>query len=192
VLAKALAKSPLDRYASCGDLVAALRGAVAERRVHPRRLALSLAVLAGAALVGAAVAAALALGLRHDATPRVTTVVRTQRISSPDGLDSFLMRTKNAAALNDAAYFLITDHEYVRALPLARRAVRYSSKDSVTYGYASFNYGVTLVEVGRCSDALPLLRRALRIEAPAQRKIIRPWVTRAAACSRGGASAPVR
>jgi serine/threonine-protein kinase len=192
VLAKALAKSPLDRYASCGELVGALRAAVAERRVHPRRLALSLAILGAAAALGAAVAAALFLSLRHDPSPRVTTVVRTQRISSPDGLDSFLLRTKNAAALNDAAYFLITDREYVRALPLARRAVQYSAKNSVTYGYASFNYGVTLVEVGRCAEALPLLRRALRVEAPAQHKIIAPWVTRAVACSRGGASAPGR
>ena len=158
--------------------------------MHPRRLVLSLAVLAGAAAAGAAIAAGLVLGLRHSPAPRTTTVIRTQRISSPDALDSFLLRTTNAAALNDAAYFLITAKEYARALPLAQRAVRYSDKGSATYGYASFNYGVALVETGRCADALPLLKRALRVEAPAQREIIGPWVTRATTCSRGGASGP--
>src|SRR5256885_6190352 len=38
VIAKGLAKSPLDRYASCGELVAAARAAAAERRVYGRRL----------------------------------------------------------------------------------------------------------------------------------------------------------
>src|SRR5207302_7902084 len=37
-IAKALSKSPLDRYGSCGEFVSAARAAVAERRVHPRRL----------------------------------------------------------------------------------------------------------------------------------------------------------
>src|ERR671939_995701 len=45
VVAKALAKSPLDRHASCGELVAAARAAAAEPRVHRRRLALSLTLL---------------------------------------------------------------------------------------------------------------------------------------------------
>src|SRR5712691_7090375 len=56
VIAKALSKSPLDRYGSCGEFVAAARAAVAERRVHGRRLAVSLSLLAVAALLGAAVA----------------------------------------------------------------------------------------------------------------------------------------
>src|SRR5205085_4391133 len=60
VIAKGLAKSPLDRYASCGDLVAAARAAAAERHVHGRRLAVSLALLLVAALVGAGAA----LGIR--------------------------------------------------------------------------------------------------------------------------------
>src|SRR5436309_6205200 len=65
VLSKALSKSPLDRYAGCGEFVGAVRAAAAEPRVHGRRLALSLAVLAATALVGAAVALGLA-GLARD------------------------------------------------------------------------------------------------------------------------------
>src|SRR5947208_1819306 len=56
VLSKALSKSPLDRYVSCGEFVAAVRAASSERRVHRRRLALSLAVLITAGVVGAAIA----------------------------------------------------------------------------------------------------------------------------------------
>src|SRR5207248_6974563 len=55
VVEKALSKSPLDRYGSCGELVAAARATAAERRVHRRRLAVSLALLALAAALGAAV-----------------------------------------------------------------------------------------------------------------------------------------
>src|SRR5918911_1245710 len=45
VLAKALSKSPLDRYASCGELVAAARAAsIPEPRVDRRRLPVSLPI----------------------------------------------------------------------------------------------------------------------------------------------------
>src|SRR5918911_496520 len=54
VIAKALSKSPLDRYGSCAELLAAARGAVAERRVHRRRLPVSLTLLALPAALGPA------------------------------------------------------------------------------------------------------------------------------------------
>src|SRR5437899_4676706 len=53
VLGKALSKSPLDRYATCAEFAAAARAAAGERRVHRRRLAVSLTLLALAALIGA-------------------------------------------------------------------------------------------------------------------------------------------
>ncbi|MDX6475792.1 MAG: serine/threonine protein kinase, bacterial [Gaiellaceae bacterium] len=191
VLAKALAKSPLDRYGSCGELVADLRAAVAERRVYPLRLALSLAVLAGAALAGAAVATTLALGLRHQPSPRVTTVVDRQRPApSPVALDTLVLKSTDGRTLNDAAFYLITAKEYARAIPFARRAIGYSPKGSVTFGYATFNYGFALLKVGRCAQALPFLRRALHLEASDNRRYIRPRITQAKACSHGGASGP--
>jgi hypothetical protein len=191
VLAKALAKSPVDRYGSCGELVAALRAAVAERRVHPRRLVLSLAVLVGAAAAGAALASALVLDLRHEPKARVTTVVQKQKQApSPVALDTLVLKSTDGRTLNDAAFYLINAKEYARAIPFARRAVRYTPKGTVTYGYATFNYGLALLEVGRCGDALPLLRRALRLEAPEQRPFIRPRITQATNCLRGGASGP--
>src|SRR5437870_337708 len=45
VVAKALSKSPLDRYATSGEFLAAVRAAAAEPRIHRRRLAVSLTVL---------------------------------------------------------------------------------------------------------------------------------------------------
>jgi hypothetical protein len=189
VLAKALAKSPLDRFGTCGELVAALRAAVSEPRVHSRRLVVSLALLAGAALGGAAIATALVLGLRHDPPPRVTTVVERQRASqSPVALDTLVLKSTDGRTLNDAAFFLITAKEYARAIPFARRAVEYANKSTVTYGYATFNYGLALLKVGQCKEALPLLRHALEIEAPSQAHFIRPVITQAKACSQPGAS----
>ncbi len=87
----------------------------------------------------------------------------------PAPLDTFLLQSGDAAAMDDAAYYLITTaHEYTRAIPLARRAMQTASHSSVTYGYATFNYGLALLKTGQCKQALPLLRHALKIEAPAQ------------------------
>jgi serine/threonine protein kinase len=191
VLSKALSKSPLDRYSSCGEFVAALRAASSGRRVHHRRLALSLAVLAGAGVIGAAVAVALADAFRHDPAPRVTTVtLRPPPSPSPVALDTLVLKSTDGRTLNDAAFYLINAKEYARAVPFARRAVRYSPKGSVTRGYATFNLGLSLLKMGRCAAALPLLGTALKIEAPEQRPFIRPRITQAQACLRGGASGP--
>src|SRR5438309_7397293 len=55
VLAKALSKSPVDRYASCGEFVALARAASApEPQVSRRRLTISVAILMLTALAGAA------------------------------------------------------------------------------------------------------------------------------------------
>ena len=91
--------------------------------------------------------------------------------------------------MDDAAYYLITTaHEYTRAIPLARRAMQTASHSSVTYGYATFNYGLALLKTGQCKQALPLLRHALKIEASAQAPTIRKAITAAKACSQPGAS----
>ena len=192
VLSKALSKSPLDRYSSCGEFVAALRAASSGRRVHPRRLALSLAVLAGAAVLGAGIALALASALHRDGSPRVTTLTLRPPPPppSPGALDTLVLKSTDGRTLNDAAFYLINAKEYARAVPFARRALHYSPKGSVTRGYATFNLGLSLLKIGRCAEALPLLRTALEIEVPAQRPYIRPRIKQAQTCLRGGASGP--
>ena len=191
VLSKALSKSPLDRYGSCGEFVAAVRAASSERRLHHRRLALSLAVLSGAALVGAAIAVGLFTALRDAPAARVTTLTIKQPPSpSPVALDTLVLKSTDGRTLNDAAFYLINAKEYARAIPFARRAVRYTAPASVTHGYATFNLGLSLLKVGQCKEALPLLKHALKIEAPEQRPLIRPRIRQAQACLQGGASGP--
>src|SRR5438105_509239 len=118
VIGKALSKSPLDRYGSCGELVSAARGAAAEPRIHRRRLAVSLALLAVAALLGAAAAAgvhALAFG----GSAAVTTLAPPPA-KPPFQLGALLLRSKDGRTLTDLAYALIPAKQYGRALPVAQ------------------------------------------------------------------------
>ncbi len=191
VIAKALSKSPLDRYTSCGELVAAARAAAAERHVHRRRLALSLALLAVSALVGAAAA----LGIQslvtrgsHHASPPPPPPTRPQQPS----LARLLIRSRDGRTLNDVAFALIGAHEYVQAVPFARKAVRRAPKGTLTHAYATFNLGLALLELGRCAESLPHLQRALALEPPELKPLIVPKITQAQRCLRGGASAQAR
>jgi serine/threonine protein kinase len=193
VLSKALSKSPLDRYGSCGEFVGAIRAAASERRVHHRRLALSLGLLVGAGAVGAGIAIALAAALGNDPIVRVTTATLTLKSRpspSPVALDTLVLKSTDGRTLNDAAFYLINAKEYARAVPFARRAVRYTVPGTVTRGYATFNLGLSLLKVGQCKEALPFLKQALKGEAPEQRPFIRPRIKQAQSCLRGGASGP--
>ena len=183
VLGKALSKSPLDRYASCGELVAAARAAASERHVHRLRLAASLSVLALAAAAGAV--GALGIHALAAADPPPLTVTHTLT----DDLASNLYASEDGRTLNDVAYALIRAKDYGRAVPFARKAVARSATGTVTRTYATFNLGLALVQIGRCSQALPLLRRALTLE-PWRRDDIRPFIEKAKSCGRPGASAP--
>ena len=184
VIAKALSKSPLDRYATCGEFIAAARAAAAERRVDRNRLAVSLALLVLAGLVGAGAALGIRALVGGDSKSQTITV-RTQ---NPVTLDELLLRSEDGRTLNDAAYALMRAHEYARALPFARKAVK--TAHGTTLGYATFNLGFTLLRLGRCQESLVPLRHALKIEAKPLRKYIRPQLTRAQSCARHGASAP--
>jgi Protein kinase domain len=194
VVAKALSKSPLDRYATCGEFVAAARSAAAERRVHRRRLALSLLLLVLTAAGGAAAALAvrsLAFGTdRAVAPPPPATTIATTR--SPEPLDSLLLLSDDGRTLNDVAYALIGARDFERALPFARKAVEKTIAGTLTRGYATYNLGYTLVKLGRCAEGESYLRLALAIEPKPLRPYIRPQLKAAARCVQRGASAPGR
>ena len=194
VLAKALSKSPLDRYASCGEFVALARGAAApEPRVSRARLLLSVGLLALAGLVGAAVAIAvdrLAFGSATPAPRVVTSTVVTSPPAGPPSLDRLLLKSRDGRTLNDAAFALLTAGEYGRALPFARKAMHDAKVGTLTRGYATFNVGYALLNLGKCREALPYLRRALRIQPPENRVYIQERITAAQRCAQGGASAP--
>jgi serine/threonine protein kinase len=189
VVAKALSKSPLDRYASCAEFLAAARAAAAERRVHPGRLVVSLTLLVLAAALGAAAALGIRSVVASDRT--VTTDVRVPELSRAS-LDKLLLKSNDGRTLNDAAFALIGAKQYARAVPFARKAVRRADVGSVTRGYATFNLGYALLELGRCGESLPYLRKALAIEVPSQAPFIRPRIRQAKRCAQRGASGPAQ
>ena len=187
VLTRALAKQPLDRYGSCGAFMAAARGAAAERRVDRRRLALSLAMLILAALVGAGIA----LGVQSLASGGGTTTTTSARppLARPGFSLKKLLLLDDGRTLNDIAYVLIGAHRYRDALPFARKAVK-KARTNPTRAYATFNLGYVLLQLGRCGESLSLLQKALPLEPPDQRQYVRNRIEQAQRrCSQGGASA---
>jgi tetratricopeptide (TPR) repeat protein len=190
VLAKALSKSPLDRYATCGDLVAAAREAAQPQpRVVRGRLAVSLAVLAAVALLGAL--AGFAIGhFNREAAPPASTVTKTVStvVRTAPALSQLMMKSTDGRGLNDAAYQEIHAGQYAAALPLAERAIEYSKRGSLTKGYATFNTGFALFKLGRCAEAARYFKSALKLEPAKNAGDITPRIQAAEACARGGAS----
>jgi serine/threonine protein kinase len=179
VIAKALSKSPLDRYGSCGELVAAARAAAAERRVHGRRLAVSLGLLVVAALAGAAVAlgvrSLVSSGSGHTASPPPPPV--------KPSIGSVLLKSSDGPTLGNIAFALIEQHHYEDAIPFARKAIKEALPGTTTLTYATYNLGVALFHVGRCKEALVQLRKALPLEIPEQRPIVQYEISRAQRCA---------
>jgi serine/threonine protein kinase len=188
VIAKALSKSPLDRYATCGEFLAAARAAAAERHVHGRRLAVSLTLLVLAGLLGAGVALAVR-SLVADGGGTSGSVSQGRPRASAASLDKLLLASDDARTLNDAAFALIQAHAYARALPFARKAMQKARHGSPTRGYATFNFGYTLLQLGRCQESLTPLRSAREIEPKSMRRYINPQIKRAQRCAQHGASA---
>jgi serine/threonine-protein kinase len=189
-IAKALSKSPLDRYASCGEFLAAARAATAERRVHPRRLALSLAMLAIAALTGAALALGIHSLVSGGGGGATTSATRSPPARPPFSLKKLLLRSNEGATLNNVAYALIGVKRYQDAVPFARKAVRKTQKGTFTNAYATFNLGYALLQLGNCRESITLLERALLIEPADQQPYVRRRIKAAKKrCRAGGASA---
>jgi tetratricopeptide (TPR) repeat protein len=195
ILAKALSKSPLDRYASSGEFAAAARAAAAPpSRAARGRLLVTLGLLALAALAGAAVAVGVdrivfPAGAKHDLELRTTTVTVTPP-PGPAPLDRLLLKSTDGRTLNDAAFALITADEYQRALPFARKAMKDAKKGTLTRGYATFNVGYALYKLGECRQGLPYLRKALHLQPPRNGVYIRERITAAQNCAQGRASGP--
>ena len=172
VVQKALSKSPLDRYATPGDLVAAARAAAAEHRVDLRRLALSLGLLVLVGLLGAAIA----LGVRSLAFPGHRTTVT---VSKP-GFDlSKFLQLKDGRSLNDISFILIREHRFKDALPIAEKAYRNTSGENPVHAFATFNLGYVLLKLGNCTRSLQLFNAALPNEPKDQRRLVRRRINQA-------------
>jgi hypothetical protein len=153
VLKKAMARDPGERYESATGFAAALERAArsARRQVHvARHRAALLAVLVALSLAGGF---ALGYALRSPGEGSVTTLLRTVRVA--DG-----------HAYADAAAAQLRVKQYATALVYGRRAVAAlkSTTGDPYRAYADFDVGSALTRLGRCSDALPYLEEANRLE----------------------------
>jgi serine/threonine protein kinase len=171
VIEKALSKSPLDRQATPGELIAAAHAAAADHKIDARRLALSLGLLLLVGLLGAAVA----LGVRSlTSSDHPTTVT----VSSPGfDLQKFL-QLKDGRSLNDISFILIQEHRFKAALPIARKAYRNTSTNPV-HAFATFNLGYVLLRLGHCQQALTLFNQALPNEPKDQQPLVRNRIKQA-------------
>jgi hypothetical protein len=178
VLRRALAKSPGDRFSSCGELAAALRAAYDDdagatriasgrRRRSPAPLVLALVAAALGAVgigVGAAVLAtqhggrAPAPAVIHTVTEPGTTVhdtVTAQAAPAPSGAD-----------LNAQAWAKMQAGDFQGALPLVQQAVqKLQASNSIDEAYADYNLAFTLAKLQGCSSqVLDLLDRSQAIQ----------------------------
>jgi tRNA A-37 threonylcarbamoyl transferase component Bud32 len=180
VFERALAKRPEDRYATCTEFVAALRGAfdaaagktqgvavapsaVPSRVRHGTPIWPLVAAGVGAVVVVAVVVAVVLSGTspktRAGAAPQHRPVTRTATAAAAPSIDPH--------SLNDRAFALMKRGSYTSALPLLKRAVRglQGAGPSDPYeGFANYNLGYTLLQLGRCDDARPYLQSAQRLE----------------------------
>jgi serine/threonine protein kinase len=151
-------------------------------RRSPLRYLLPVALLVAAAAIGATLAAVLSGG---DSNPRVvtrtvagsggTTTVRqtvTQTTApapapAPPPPPPPAVGAADGHTLNDRGYSLIQSGNYAGALPLLLQAVQKlagAGPADPYEGYANYNLGYTLFRLGRCSEAVPYLKRAEKIE----------------------------
>jgi eukaryotic-like serine/threonine-protein kinase len=193
VFARALAKAPAARYASCFSFVAPVRQAFEPTEATPavgaaparlpgvvvgrgrRRRLGRLGLLLVLAAAGGAIAAAIVAGGHGPPRARVTvttlttpgsTVVRT--VTTPGAAPPSATRpaSSDPHQLNDQAWSLMKQGNYGAALPLLERAVRdlQHATSDVYDAYANYNLGVTLTHLGHCSEALPHLALAQHLE----------------------------
>jgi tetratricopeptide (TPR) repeat protein len=89
-------------------------------------------------------------------------------------------------ALNDQGYAKMRAGDYAGALPLLQQAVEKlggTGPGDPYEGYANYNLGYTLLQLGRCDEAIPYLQRADELEP--QRHEPKQALKQAEECSSG-------
>jgi hypothetical protein len=173
-----------------------------ERKQRRSLLVLGLAALAAAA-AGIAVAAVLdggGGGATRTVVERVTapgtTVQQTVTQSTTIQASSPVPPappppappvTPDAHALNDEAFRKLRQGDYEGAIPLLQQAVaalRGAGPADPYEAYANFNLGYALGRAGQCTEAIPYLETADRLEP--HNKEVRQAMKEAAKCAKGG------
>jgi tetratricopeptide (TPR) repeat protein len=95
-------------------------------------------------------------------------VGQTTAPAEPPPAPASLVSVEQAVELNDQAFALMQEGRWQEALPLLRRAVpalRGTYSDDFLYeAWAEYNLGRTLVELGRCDEAVPHLERSRELQ----------------------------
>jgi len=157
----------------------------------PRRRgrAIALGALATAAL-GVGALAAQSQGGSHGA-PAASTQARARRLASRTPARRTPVRTHIARTSAQAAdtleaqgHQLMLDGAYSAAIPTLRRAVSVAPPQSLTYGYALYDLGRSLVLSGDPRAAVPILERRLKL--PNQTQVVQQMLQLALRASSGG------
>jgi eukaryotic-like serine/threonine-protein kinase len=192
VFERALAKDPRARQSSARGFVAELRDALGrsskttialaappppprrQRHASPTRFLVPLALLLGAAAIGAIVAVALTSGgsgpsvvTQTVAGPGGTTTITHTATAPPPPPPPPAPVSGNGHTLNDQGYSRIQSGDYAGAVPLLQGAVRQlqgAGPADPYEAYANYNLGYALYRLGRCSEAIPYLKRAEHLE----------------------------
>jgi tetratricopeptide (TPR) repeat protein len=193
VFRRALAKDPAQRYETGGELVAALRTAFAAAAGATRSFAAAtpvraerarapvgqwtmLGALLALAAIGGAIAAIVLSGggsgpkTAHRSAARTVTTVLTEQgttVTAPAraGSAGSGFGSLSGSQLNNTGYTKMLAGDYTSALPLLRQAV--AKLTGVGYpneAYANYNLGYTLLQLGRCDEAISYLEQAKTLE----------------------------
>jgi serine/threonine-protein kinase len=150
---------------------------VTRRRARRIRWPVLAALLALLAIAGAIAAIVLTNGdnkskasaplqprtvtITHPASTVETTVTSPTTAPPPATTSSPL----SGSALNDAGYSKMQAGDYTGALPLLQQAVAKLSGVGYPYeAYANYNLGYTLLQLGRCAQAISYLQQAAKLE----------------------------
>jgi serine/threonine-protein kinase len=154
-----------------------------------RGRAIALGALATAAL-GVGALAAQSQGGGHG-TPLASARARVRQPASRTPVRRTRVRTTTAKTSTHAAdtleaqgHQLMLDGAYSAAIPTLRRAVSVAAPQSLTYGYALYDLGRSLVLSGNPRAAVPILERRLQI--PSQTQVVQQMLQLAIRASSGG------
>jgi serine/threonine-protein kinase len=184
-------RSAREFVAELRDVISATGGTTTQefapvrRRHSPARFVVPIVLLLLAAGIGAAVAAILTSGGGSKATVVTRTIAGTGGTTTirqtvthettaaapapppPPPPPPPAAVTGGGHSLNDQGYSRIQSGDYAGAVPLLQSAVQklQGTGPADPYeGYANYNLGYALYRLGRCSEALPYLRRAEQLE----------------------------